>query len=349
MSKLNISEEERVILLQTLKKSSGKDIDRIRVILALGDGFSFDNIAKILRMDDSTIRRYLKIYQEKSLLGLLEHHYKGRSCQLDASQQEALINHLKSNVYQESKAIVAYIQKTFNVTYTVDGVTNLLHRLGFSYKKPSTFPGKADSQKQKEFIEQYQKLESEKAPEDQLYFIDGVHPMHNVQPAYGWFYKGEAAVLPTNTGRDRINLNGAYNVEKQQVIVRSDQTINAQSTIKLLEEIKTQQLVGKIHIICDNAKYYRCSLLTDYLSKPENQRIIMNYLPPYSPNLNCIERLWKFMKKKTVYNTYYEKFMDFEKAIKAFFTNIDQYKSELESLMTTRFHIVKSNRAFCNS
>ena len=80
MSKLNISEEERIILLQTLKKSSGKDIDRIRVILALDDGFSFDNIAKILRMDDSTIRRYLKIYQEKGLSGLLEHHYKGRSC-----------------------------------------------------------------------------------------------------------------------------------------------------------------------------------------------------------------------------------------------------------------------------
>ena len=166
MSKLNISEEERVILLQTLKKSSGKDIDRIRVILALDDGFSFDNVAKILRMDDSTIRRYLKIYQEKGLSGLLEYHYKGRSCQLEASQQEALINHLKTNVYQDSKAIVAYIQKTFNVTYTIAGVTDLLHRLGFSYKKPSTFPGKADSQKQQEFIDQYQKLESEKAPED---------------------------------------------------------------------------------------------------------------------------------------------------------------------------------------
>ena len=68
MSKLNISEEERVILLQTLKKSSGKDIDRIRVILALGDGFSFDNIAKILRMDDSTIRRYLKNIPRKRLV-----------------------------------------------------------------------------------------------------------------------------------------------------------------------------------------------------------------------------------------------------------------------------------------
>ena len=340
MSKLNISEKERVILLQTLKKSSGKDIDRIRVILSLDDGFSFDNIAKILRMDDSTIRRYLKIYQEKGLKGLLEHHYKGLSCQLDASQQEALIKHLKTNVYQDSKAIVAYIQKTFNVTYTIAGVTDLLHRLGFSYKKPSTFPGKADSQKQQEFIDQYQKLESEKSPEDQIYFIDGVHPMHNVQPAYGWFYKGEAAVLPTNTGRDRINLNGAYNVEKQQIIIRSDKTINAQSTIQLLEEIKSKQTTGKIHIICDNARYYRCPLLAEYLSRIENQRIIIHYLPPYSPNLNCIERLWKFMKKKTVYNTYYEKFKDFEKAIAAFFRNIEQYKWELKSLMTTKFHIV---------
>lgn len=340
MSKINLSEEEHVTLIQALKQSSGKDIDRIRVILALGEGFSFETISKILHLDDSTARRYLILYQEKGLSGLLEKHYKGRSCQLNATQQEALVAHLKTNVYQDSKAIVSYIHKTFNVTYTVAGVTDLLHRLGFSYKKPSTFPGKADSKKQKEFVAQYQKLESEKAPEDQIYFIDGVHPMHNVQPAYGWFYKGEAAVLPTNTGRDRINLNGAYNVEKQQIIVRSDKTINAQSTILLFEEIKSKQSTGKIHIICDNAKYYRCRLLTDYLSKTENQRIQIHYLPPYSPNLNCIERLWKFMKKKTVYNTYYEKFVDFEKAITAFFKNIDQYKWELKPLMTTKFHML---------
>ena len=343
MISFSLSVEAKEALRISVKKCSRAHAIRILAILALSEGHSFAFVANILCIDDDTVRRHLNLYKEKGLAGLLENHYKGRACQLDATQQAALITHLKTNVYQDSKAIVSYIRQTFNVEYTVAGVTDLLHRLGFSYKKPSTFPGKADSKKQKEFVEHYQKLESEKAPEDQIYFIDGVHPMHNVQPAYGWFYKGEAAVLPTNTGRDRINLNGAYNVEKQQVIVRSDKTINAQSTIKLLEEIKAQQLVGKIHIVCDNAKYYRCSLLTDYLSKLENQRIIMNYLPPYSPNLNCIERLWKFMKKKTVYNTYYEKFVDFEKAIAAFFKNIDQYKCELKPLMTTRFHIVNSS------
>jgi transposase len=90
----------------------------------------------------------------------------------------------------------------------------------------------------------------------------------------------------------------------------------------------------------DNAKYYRSQIVKEFLEK--NQRIQFVFLPPYSPNLNIIERLWRFFKKKTTYNKYYEKFAVFKEICLNFFENISDYKSELESLMTENFQLIQA-------
>jgi len=71
-------------------------------------------------------------------------------------------------------------------------------------------------------------------------------------------------------------------------------------------------------------------------------KVKMLFLPPYSPNLTLIERLWRFLKKIVLYNQYYEKFADFKQAILNFFKNIKQYKAELGSLTTLKFHTLGS-------
>ena len=216
----------------------------------------------------------------------------------------------------------------------------LLHRLGFTYKKPKHIPGKANKQLQKEFIQSYGQLKENKADEDTIYFMDGVHPLHNSQPAYGWIKKGKEQTLKTNTGRQRININGAYDIENHKVIIREDESINAQSTIALLEQMLKEQPLGMLYIILDNARYYRSKLVQEFITK--NSRIQFVFLPPYSPNLNIIERLWKLFKKKTTYNEYYEKFSVFKEKCMDFFENIDQYKNELKSLMTDNFQIIQA-------
>ncbi len=95
----------------------------------------------------------------------------------------------------------------------------------------------------------------------------------------------------------------------------------------------------KIYIIIDNARYYRCGLLDEYLKTSKIKQI---FLPPYSPNLNLIERLWKFMKKKIIYNKYYEKSSEFRRKILDFFENIVDYKNELNTLLTCKFKILDS-------
>ena len=94
-----------------------------------------------------------------------------------------------------------------------------------------------------------------------------------------------------------------------------------------------------IYIISDNAKYYHNRELKEWA---ENSRIKQIFLPPYSPNLNLIERLWKFLRKKVINTGFYRNKAEFRLAIKKFFAKIGDYREELESLLTLKFRLVNS-------
>ena len=167
--------------------------------------------------------------------------------------------------------------------------------------------------------------------------MDAVHTQHNSVPAYAWIETGKEKEIKTNTGRERININGVYSPMDHEIIVKQFETINAQATIELFKMIeKKHPELYKIFIISDNAKYYKAKIVYDFL---ETSKIKIISLPPYSPNLNLIERLWKLMKKRVLYNKYYEKFNKFKQAIDSFFRKKVKLKIELESLMKENFHI----------
>jgi len=92
-------------------------------------------------------------------------------------------------------------------------------------------------------------------------------------------------------------------------------------------------------VICDNARYYRSRLIKDYLEK---STVNLVFLPPYSPNLNLIERYWKCFKKMVLYGIYYETFSEFKRACDDFFANTKKFENKLLSLMTKKFQIIQS-------
>ncbi len=215
---------------------------------------------------------------------------------------------------------------------------SLLHRLNFVYKKPRLVPGKANADSQESFLKDLKMLEEQLSETDQLVYLDGVHPQHNSKPSYGWFKKGDKALLKANSGRQRININGGLNANNLEVTTIVADSINAQSTMSLFQKLEEQYPHAKrIIAICDNASYYRSKLVTEYL---KNSRIEIKFLPPYSPNLNLIERLWRFMNTKIRNNQYYEKFVEFKTATLSFFENISTFKEELKSLLSKKFHII---------
>ena len=143
------------------------------------------------------------------------------------------------------------------------------------------------------------------------------------------------AILTTATQK-RVHIFGALSYPSNELITIEDTTINSQSVIAMLERLKFKHPPGAIiNCVLDNAKYQKSSVIQEYLVY--NRNIKLYYLPAYSPNLNLIERVWKFMHEHVTNNQYYQHFDNFRYSIIAFLKNIDQYKDELKSLLTFKF------------
>ena len=332
-----LTKEQRKELLSELRlEKNRKFADRIRVILLLDKGKPVLKIAEYLFLDETTVRNYEKRYKEGGLEKLVNDYYLGRSAYLSVEEQKRLIVELESKVYPTTKSVIFYIKKEFGVVYTVGGITTLLHKLGFSYKKPKGIPGKAKREEQEAFVREYNKLKGKSL----VYFADSTHPMLNPILSSGWIRKGREFEVKTNSGRERVNINGAIELNSLSVVSRSCKRVNGSSMCDLLRAIRLRHpKARRICLILDNAPYNKSYLVRD-LAKELGIKIL--YLPAYSPNLNPIERLWKFMKGKVMANRYFPDVEIFQKELMLFLRGIRKYKQELSTLITDNFHIVKT-------
>jgi transposase len=144
------------------------------------------------------------------------------------------------------------------------------------------------------------------------------------------------------SGRQRFNVLAALNaITHQLVTITNESYINANSVCELLEKIALLGLQGPITLVMDNARYQRCRLV---IAKAAELGIEILFLPTYSPNLNLIERLWKFVKKECLYAKYYEHFPLFQQAIQhCLAETTGQHASALSSLLTLEFQIFESS------
>lgn len=337
MSFLSQQEREDLRAQHRLERDR-KICDRIKAILLYDAGWSYDEIAYALLLSSGGIKKHISEYENSKKL---KPEAKGSMEKLSVEQSEELIHHLEEHTYLYVKDILLYVKSQWEVDYTVAGMTAWLKRHGFSYKKPALVPGKANQKEQEEWIEKYKDLKKNLPEDETLCFIDGVHPTHNVQLAYGWIKKGQRKEIPSNTGRSRINLSGMIDMISHKVIGQEDKTLNAKATIEFFRKIEeAYPTKNKLHIFCDNARYYKNKEVSKYL---KHSKIELHFLPPYSPNLNPIERLWKWMKERVMYNTYYQEFEEFRNAVLGFLELISgldmgsKFGKELRSRVRDRF------------
>lgn len=311
---------------------------RINAVILLGQGRAVADVADALLFDPDTVRGYFKRYQEGGLDGLVRMAYVGSEALLDTAQLGELDAHLQTHLYPSAAAIARWVEKRWGVRYTPSGMTAVLHRLGYSYKKAKLTPGKPDAERQEAFLEDYKNLKENQAEGDPIYFMDATHPQHNPVIGCGWIKRGEDYPIKSNTGRRRLNINGAIEIRTYSAEIRFDITIDAASTIALFQQIEAANPNAKrIVVICDNARYYRSKAVQEYL---KTSRIHLEFLPAYSPNLNLIERFWKFFKRQVLYNRYYETFEKYKDACQQFFTRLDAYVPQLRTLLTENFEII---------
>lgn len=202
-------------------------------------------------------------------------------------------------------------------------------------------PVKADIEAQETFKTDILEplVEQAKAGEIELFFVDAAHFV--MQPFLGYLYSLAVRYIKASSGRQRFSVLGALNAVTKEVVTFTDHGyINALSVCELLDKLHEQRRRLLQVVIMDNARYQRCTLVTE---KAFELGIQIVFLPPYSPNLNLIERLWKFVKKKVLYNQYYPKYEQFHQAISKCLKQTDTtYKEDLDTLLVANFQSFKN-------
>lgn len=337
MEKL-LSSNERLKLTKRHKKERDKRVcDRIKAILAYDDGYNYSEISRILLLDDETIRRYIDDYlSHKKLMP----NNGGKESKLSEAEKNELIEHLKENSYLYVKDICVYVKKSYGKEYSISGMTKWLQQNSFRYKKPHGVPAKADKKKQEEFVDYYNKLKESAEGKEPIYFADSVHPQHQTHLAYGWIYKGIRKEVPMTGRQYRMNFMGGICLDGHKIVYKRTEKVDTNSIKQFFCKLRKDHPDKiKIHTILDNAGYHKSKEVKAFAKE---LNIELHYLPPYSPNLNPIERLWKIMHEQVSYNRYYEKFSEFSEATLKFFRHIGKNKKLLRTRITDNFQILNS-------
>ena len=183
------------------------------------------------------------------------------------------------------------------------------------------------------------------AADEVIYFADAAHPEHQARPADGWVRRGSNPALRRTSGRGRVNIHGAVNLENFDRPFAEPITADGKSSVQLLAGIEARNPdkrkihKRKIHVIRDNAPCHRGPDLRAFLAPDCRIRLIQ--LPPCCPHLNPIERLWAIMHRHVTRNRYYPRQKQFAKAILRFLREtIPKHRRDFRDQATDNFRII---------
>lgn len=332
-----LSSDERDLLLQRHRSEKDRKTgDRIKVVLWADDGWTHCQIARALFIDEETARRHLHEYQQ---LQKLSNESGGSEPKLNQQQSEELITYLEQHTCLSAYQIIAYIEEVYGVGYSHSGIITWLHRHRFSYKSPARVPAKCDPEQQAAFIREYQQLKDSLPDDAVILFGDGVHPTMETKLSGGWIRTGTNKPLKTGASRTRVNLLGAINLTDLTLTSKTYETINSDAVTDFMSTLKQTYPEKKIHLILDSGPYNRSA---ETFAQAEKLNIDIHLLPPYSPNLNPIERCWKVMNEQVRNNVFFCSAADFTSAISEFFESTwEKIKSGLVSRINDTFQQVK--------
>jgi transposase len=315
---------------------------RLSAVLWSDAGRTREEIAELSGVSTRQVGQWLRIFRNKGLDALCTLHYRGDPGRLRPAQVERLKQEIAKGGFHNADQVRDWIEEQFGVTYSPSGVKDLLRRIGASYHKVSGFFWKADRDEQRKFLRKYRRHRREAGPKTRRYFVDACHPVWGLELLYCcWLLVGQRYYVGVGSGRKRLNILGAYSPDDHDYVgLRlTRENITGEQFIVLLEKLLARHPeTEKFILYLDNARYYSKPVVKEWLARHRQFHLV--FLPAYSPNLNLIERLWKFLRKKAL-NRWHKTFEAMQEAVGEVLDHLDRYRTELDSLMTEEFHIVK--------
>jgi transposase len=334
--KLTDEQKDDLELLHRYEKD-GRVRDRIKAVLLKNEGWKNKAIAQALRIHEETVRDHITDWASD---GKLKPENGGSFSKLSKDHSLTLESHLEITTYTRVIDVCAFVEANFNVNYTISGMTKWLRSHGFSYKRPKEVPAKADLEKQEEFIKSYLELIDKTPVKEPILFMDSAHPTMATKVVCGWIKKGMDKPIAQTASRTRVNVMGAIELSSMKVISNLPEYVNAESTVAFFDQLKKSYPDAPIiHIILDQSGYHRSQLVKDSALE---KNIKLHYLPPYSPNLNPIERLWKVMNEKVRNNRFFSSAKIFRDSISSFFNKtVGEITQSLKERINDDFQTIK--------
>jgi transposase len=329
---------EQKIDLEALHDASRDVRDRIIAVLLRSEDWSTSMIAQALRLHETSIVRHIDDYVSKNKLSP---ENGGSQYYLSKTQTDEVVTHLILKTYRCSYEIIEYIWKTYGIRFSISGLNKWFHQHSFSYKQPKGVPHKFDEEKQADVIQRYTALKSQ-AIEEIILFMDAMHPTQATKVSCDWIRKGHDKAIETTGSRTRLNLVGAIDLNNLAgAQVKRYEKVNSETIQTFFTELCAENGTNKhIHLILDSAGYHRAKVVKD---KADELNRKLHFLPPYSPNSNPIERLWKVMNEHVRNNKYFATAKEFRNKIDELFSQtLPKIGDILVSRINDNFQVLNS-------
>lgn len=310
---------------------------KMEVLLLKSQGVAHGEICRIAGITENTLRSYLRAYQEGGVEALKQLNFAKPVSDME-DHRETLEKHFRDNPPRSTAHAAAEIERLTGIKRSLTQVRKFLKKMGMSFRKVGMFPAGADPIEQQEFLDMTlgPRLRQAEKLHRGVFFVDAAHFIHGAFLGFLWCFV--QVLIPGSSGRKRFNVLGAVDaVTHQMITVCNTTVIRTPEVCELFHKIRAAHPEIKLTLFLDNAKYQNNDIV---FAAAKALSIELIYLPTYSPNLNLIERVWRFVKKDVLYSRHYEKFSQFQESIENCLSELDgEHKEEMKTLLTHKFQM----------
>jgi transposase len=310
---LGSSQRKRLLEIYRGKEATPADVRlRAHVILLLSQGYTWALIADVLFCSSATIARWKDRFESGGVDALLEER-RGRTATLLLGLGWLLVNWVKTHTprdfgYCRSRwccaTLALVLLDTQRIKVSVETVRRCLHQENLVWRRPRPVLGLKDPQRQWK-LRKIRELLRDLPPDEAAVFQDEVDL--NLNPDIGcmWMERGQQAEVVTPGNNVKRYLAGSMSWRTGEMVVTQGTRRNAELFVVHLEDLRRRfRYCRRIHVICDNARFHTIEgshLVRQYLAE-HGDRIVLHYLPAYSPQDNPIERVWWHLHEQITRN-----------------------------------------------
>jgi transposase len=342
----------RIVLTEDQQRAVNEERDshpqqhvrrKMLVLWLLHSGLTREKAAKVAGLGRATVQRYVAAFRDGGLEGLRHWGVTGHASDL-AAHHERIREEFTRRPARSVAEACERIEGLVGIRRQPSQVRKFLKGMGLKFQRVRAIPVPPKKtldehvREQAEFLEAKlnPRLEEAKASKRHVFFVDAAHMVFGTFVCCLWSFA--RLFVRAASGRQRFNVLGAWDaVTRELVCVTNTTVVNTETMCELLRKLAAQGLVGPVTVVLDNARYQRNAVVQGLAA---SLGIELLFLPSYSPNLNLIERLWRFTKREALYGRYHATFADFQAAIQDVLGKLStKHEAKLASLMTLNFQV----------